>query len=85
MGSGQIILLMIALCAVVLVVLVFSGYLKYILKFLIRGAAGSLCVVLVNMLVPINMIVGINLLTFFLIGVLGLPGVALLYFVKILL
>jgi len=80
MDNPSIITWMIIICLVFVGLIVFAKPVKYIFRFLIQAVCGMALTVLVNfLLVPFNLAIGLNYLTFFITGILGLPGFAMLY------
>ncbi len=71
-----------AMFGIVLMMGVFKGKLELILNFFLRGIVGMLLIYLANYFLADGMpdcLVGYNLISFFVCGFLGVPGVLLLY------
>ena len=72
----------IIMCVIVLCVLALRKKAEFILNFMLRSITGVICIIVINeMLASQNYatMVGINPWTALTSGILGLPGVALLY------
>jgi len=83
MDDSSIITWMIVVCLVFVGLVIFAKPLKYILRFLIQAACGLALAIGFNfLLAPFSIDVGINYLTFAVVGLLGLPGFVMLYFVS---
>lgn len=72
--------------AVILGIVLMMGILKskadWIVNFLLRGIMGMLGIYFINMLPVVSesgAVMGYNVLTFLISGILGLPGIALIY------
>lgn len=79
-GSGA--LLIILTCAVILCITALHKRAEFILNFLLRSVAGLISIFFVNEVLAaqsLSVMVGINPWTALTSGILGLPGVALLY------
>ncbi|MCL2853425.1 MAG: pro-sigmaK processing inhibitor BofA family protein [Defluviitaleaceae bacterium] len=80
MSSSDIIMLMIGVCVVLIIYLLFSNPLKMLVRVALGGAAGVVGMLAMNtFLAPLGVFVGINPVTVLLVGILGLPGFAMLY------
>lgn len=83
MDTNQILIGIIAVCIVLTIVITFSNIFKLIGKFLLNGILGVLIIYLINVITqPEQVMVGVNLLTFIITGVLGFPGIVLLYLIQ---
>jgi len=83
MDYSSIITWMIVVCLVFVGLIIFAKPVKYILRFLAQAISGMALVVGFNfLLAPFSIAVGINYLTFAVVGLLGLPGFVMLYFVS---
>jgi len=83
MDYNSIITWMIIICLIFIGLIVFAKPVKYILRFLIQAVGGMLLVIVFNfILAPFSIAIGLNYLTLFIIGLLGLPGFAMLYIVS---
>lgn len=80
MNSSEAITFMIAICVIILIYMVLANQFNYILKCLIRSA---MCMGLISILnyflAPFGYLMGVNMINAFIVGILGLPGVVLLY------
>lgn len=76
------IILIVAALAVVLVIGTMKSRAEWIINFMLRGVLGMMSIYFVNFLfadmLP-GMRVGYNLITFLTSGILGFPGIAMLY------
>ncbi len=82
----QEMLLIIAVCAIVLLILAVKTNSHLILNFIIRSIMGSFCIILLNFFlksVGYFIGVGLNPGTVLTSGILGFPGVILLFGIKI--
>ena len=80
MDYSSIITWMIIICLIFVGLIMFSKPVKYILRFLIQAVCGMSLAVIANfMLSPFGVAIGLNYLTFFITGLLGLPGFVTLY------
>jgi len=83
-GASMIIIM----CLVILCVISLRRRAEFILNFLLRGVVGLLSIFFINEALAaqniVTMMVGINPWTALTSGILGLPGVALLYGIRIL-
>ncbi|NLL79751.1 MAG: Pro-sigmaK processing inhibitor BofA [Clostridiales bacterium] len=74
------------MCALVLSIVAFRRKMECIINFILRGVTGMIAIYFINavfMQQNISIGVGINLLSVLTSGVLGFPGVILLYGVQI--
>ena len=86
MNSESIIISMLVLCGIITVVIIFAEPLKYLLKLVINSALGAGAIFVINMaLGGVGLDVGINMVTVLTAGVLGIPGIAALYIVRLML
>ena len=77
MDSSVVIGSMIVLCTLVLAAMLFSGALKFALKFIAGAAIGGVGIYMIYMAFPmVN--VGINAFTMSIAGLLGIPGIGIL-------
>lgn len=77
MDSIDIISAMIIFCVVILIITLFSGAFKFVLRTIIGAIMGAVGIYMVNMMFPaIN--IGVNLTTLMISGLLGLPGFAII-------
>ena len=84
MDSGNIIIWMIAVCAVGVALMMFSKPIKAIVRIFIQAILGSALMYIANIvLAPFAIFVGVNALTAFIVGVLGLPGLFTLYILQV--
>ena len=80
MESSESIMLMIVICVGFMLFVVFSKPIKYVLKVLLRGGVGIIGIYILNFVTAsMGVSLGLNFLTFFVTGVLGIPGLLLLY------
>lgn len=80
LDASQNTMLMIFICLIFLVCLLLAKPLKHFLKLTIRGSVGLFAVYVLNTLLSgLNILVGMNFLTWLITGVLGIPGLVLLY------
>ena len=78
--TPQLLLWLIGICVAVMLVLVFARSKRAVVKAVVRGAAGALAMLAINAAaVPVGLAVGLNVFTVALVGVLGAPGLLLLY------
>lgn len=83
MDYTPIITWMIIICLIFIGLIVFAKPVKYILRFLIQALCCMFLAVIFNFILsPFNIAIGLNYLTFFITGLLGLPGFAMLYIVS---
>ena len=83
MDYSSIITWMIIICLIFIGLIMFAKPVKYILKFLLQAVCGMFLAIIFNfMLAPLGLAIGLNYLTFFVSGLLGLPGFAMLYVVS---
>ena len=74
--------IIIGMCVLVLFIVLFRRKMEFILNFLIRSLFGLVGIFFVNQLMimeGINVEVGMNLFTLLTSGILGFPGVIMLY------
>lgn len=80
------IILIVGSLVIVLLIGLVKSRAEFIINFVLRGVTGMLIIYFVNFLlaekIP-SLCIGYNLVTFLASGVLGLPGVALLYGVNL--
>ena len=84
-GSGAS--LIVFMCVTVLCIVALRKKAEFILNFLLRGVVGIVTIFLMNELLAaqnLAVMVGINPWTALTSGILGLPGVALLYGIQLL-
>lgn len=80
MNAGQLIMWLIIICVCGLLATIFLKQFKALMWFLLRSGCGLLAVFLTNFaLAGFGLTVGVNLLSALVIGLLGVPGFALLY------
>jgi len=83
MDYSSIITWMIVICLIFIGLIMFAKPVKYILRFLIQAVGGMFLAIVFNfVLAPFSIAIGLNYLTFFVSGLLGLPGFAMLYVVS---
>jgi len=76
----QMVLWMIGACVAVMLVMVFVRSKRGVVRALVRGAAGVLAMLALNAaMLPMGFAVGLNVFTVAVVGVLGMPGLLLLY------
>ena len=80
-NSQQVIIGLIVVC---LIMLVWSIWKKQLLTMTIKVILGLGIVWITNLLLP-NIAIGINAVTAGVVGILGIPGIIMLYIIKILL
>ena len=86
MDSDSIIITLLVLCGILTVAIVFSEPLKHLLKLLANSVFGAAAMFAINTVFGFTGLgVGINMVTIITAGVLGLPGIAALYIVRIIL
>ncbi|MBQ2752889.1 MAG: pro-sigmaK processing inhibitor BofA family protein [Firmicutes bacterium] len=86
MDSDSIIITLLVLCGILTVAIVFSEPLKHLLKLLANSVFGAVALFAINTVFGFTGLgVGINMVTIITAGVLGLPGIAALYIVRIIL
>lgn len=86
MGLYQEMFMIIAACGIVLLILAVKTNSHLILNFILRSITGSLLIVFFNFLLKMGgyfFMVGLNPVTVLTSGILGFPGVVLLYGIKI--
>ena len=74
--------IIIGMCVLVLFIVLFRRKMEFVLNFLIRSLFGLVGIFFVNQLMimeGINLEVGMNLFTLLTSGILGFPGVIMLY------
>lgn len=84
-GSGAV--LIVFMCVTVLCIVALRKKAEFVLNFLLRGVVGIVTIFLMNELLAaqnLSVMVGINPWTALTSGILGLPGVALLYGIQLL-
>lgn len=82
MDYNSVITWMIVICLIFIGLIMFAKPVKYIIKFLMQAVCGMLLAVVFNfLLAPFSVAIGLNYLTFFISGLLGIPGFAMLYVV----
>lgn len=79
MNGNLVIFICIGICVMILIGLLFE---KQIVTLLINGVSGVVVMYCINSILPAYAI-GINLLTMGTVTLLGLPGVATLYIIKL--
>lgn len=80
--DNKIIWIILAVCLLVLLGWMFQRHKKWIVNFLLRACSGILAVYVINLFLAwrgIPLGVGINPVTAGVAGVLGVPGIAVLY------
>lgn len=83
MDGNGVILLMLAVCGLLAAAVVMSGPIKMLIKLALSCGAGAAAIYGINFIIGgLGLKVGINLFTAAVSGILGLPGVAALYIVK---
>ena len=83
MDGNGVILLMLAVCGLLAAIVVMSGPIKMLIKLALSCAVGAAAIYGINFIIGgLGLKVGINLFTAAVSGILGLPGVAALYIVK---
>ena len=86
MDSESVIIIMLVLCGIATVVMIFSEPLKYLLRIVANSVFGAVAMFAINTVFGFTGLgVGINLVTVLTAGLLGLPGIAALYIVRIIL
>ena len=84
MDSGNIIIWMIVICVAAVAVMMFTKPIKTIARIFIQAILGSALMYITNFaLAPFAIFVGVNILTVFIVGVLGLPGLFTLYILQV--
>ena len=83
MSENQMLFLTAMVCFIVIIIGVIIKRPMGIVKYAVRGIVGVVVIELVNMYVSTNIAVGINELTIGVSTILGLPGVALLYGIRL--
>lgn len=83
MSENQMLFLTSMVCFIVVIIGAIIKRPMGLIKYAIRGIVGVVVIELVNMYVSTNMVVGINELTVGVSTLLGLPGVALLYGIRL--
>lgn len=82
MDYGSSVFLIVFMCTIILCIIALRKRAEFILNFLLRSMVGSISIFLVNEVLAaqnLSLMVGINPWTALTSGILGLPGVALLY------
>ena len=80
MGYSDIIMLMIAACAALIVLMLISSPVNAAARITLNGVIGIIGILAANVfLSPFGMFVGINVLTVLIVGLLGFPGFVSLY------
>ncbi|MFA9376875.1 MAG: pro-sigmaK processing inhibitor BofA family protein [Lachnotalea sp.] len=82
MNLNQAVVLMIVMCLLVLVIVLAKNKIEFIVNILLRMVSGMICIHFLNAMFVargIDLLVGINLSTVGTIGVLGIPGLLLIY------
>ena len=77
MNSSIVIGSMIVLCTLILGAMLFSGAVRFALKFVLWAAVGGVGIYMVNMAFPM-VDLGVNLFTMSAAGLLGAPGICVL-------
>lgn len=84
MNSTQIIIWMIIACSIALCGIIFVKPIKTVSKIFFNALVGTILLIPLNyILAPVGFFVGINLFTIIVMGVLGFPGVIMLYLCQI--
>lgn len=86
MNKYQGALFIIAVCGIVFLIIAIKTNSNLILNFLLRSISGSLIIYIINMIflnTQYRIEVGLNQYTVLTTGILGFPGVILLYGIKI--
>jgi len=86
MTQNQILLIIIGICLIVFIISLFIHQKEIVLRWLIRAVAGGVFIFTVNLILNflnIGSPVGVNLLTVTTCGVLGSPGVIMLYIIGV--
>ncbi|NLL70456.1 MAG: hypothetical protein GX238_04915 [Epulopiscium sp.] len=84
--ENTVLLWMILICCFILVLIIFAKPVKLLLKVVRNGLLGMAGIWILNFLFSsFQLQVGINWITGLVIGILGIPGVVLLYLLKIIL
>ncbi|MBQ8596627.1 MAG: pro-sigmaK processing inhibitor BofA family protein [Lachnospiraceae bacterium] len=76
------VLWIVGILGIVLLMGIIKSRAEWVINFVLRGIMGMLGIYFINMLTASQAsgaAVGYNLLTFFISGVLGIPGIALMY------
>lgn len=82
MDISKSVFLILGMLVVVFVIGALRNHVEMLINFLLRGSAGMLAIYLINYFLAgakLQLEMGCNLITFLLSGILGLPGVAMLY------
>ena len=80
MDHSPIITWMIIICLIFVGLVLFAKPVKYIVRFFLQAVCGMALTVVFNfLLAPLSLAIGLNYLTFFITGLLGLPGFVMLY------
>lgn len=79
-GNNSVIIMAIIVCVIVLCLILFK---EQIITIIGRMIIGGAAIWGINMLVPIGVKVGINVISLACAGALGLPGVAMLYIINL--
>ncbi|MCR5147199.1 MAG: pro-sigmaK processing inhibitor BofA family protein [Clostridia bacterium] len=85
MDLNTVIIYLACLIVIILIGKVFYVPLKHIVKLLINSLLGGLLIYIVNIIgASFNFHIGLNSFTAIFVGILGVPGVVVLVFVKLL-
>ncbi len=83
MDSESVIMYMIGICLLFVLFIFFSEKFKVFGKFIFNGVIGSVGIYIINYIFSsIGLFVGINVVTFIVVGVLGIPGIISLYIIN---
>ncbi len=86
MDTNSVIITMLIVCGVLTVLIVLAEPLKKVIKVIINSAIGAAAIFCINLISGIvGLKVGINIATALAAGILGLPGIAALYIMQIIL
>lgn len=83
-GTGAIIIVVV--CILILLMGAFKAKMEWIINFILRGVAGTVGIYFINMFLHnqnINAEIGINAVNVLTTGFLGIPGLILLYGIKV--
>lgn len=83
LNSNQLLIIIIIITLAISVIMMMPKFFKAMSCLLINCGIGLLCIYFINMIAPIDWQVGLNVYTGVTVSVLGLPGVVLLYAIKI--
>ncbi|WP_105618534.1 pro-sigmaK processing inhibitor BofA family protein [Vallitalea okinawensis] len=83
MDSNQVLILIIIITLAISVIMVMPKFFKIIGMLLLNCGVGLFCLYFINLIAPMHWQVGLNFLTGAIVSILGLPGVALLYAIQI--